>query len=175
MEIRLAEFRDLNACFAIDDTFETEYVWQMEENSRQGSIGVSFQLTHLPRPMRVSKIISTDELAVNFQNGGTLFVAEDGDVRGYLDVTAHEWNQVAYINNLAVSPAYRRIGIGSRLMRAAIDWAREQRLRVALLDTSTKDHPAIALYQKHGFSFCGFNDQLYPNRDIALYFSLNLR
>jgi hypothetical protein len=46
---------------------------------------------------------------------------------------------------------------------------------VILLDTPTKAHPAICLYQKHGFVFCGFNDQLYPNRDIAMFFALSLR
>ena len=44
-----------------------------------------------------------------------------------------------------------------------------------MLDTPTKDYPAICFYQKHGFAFCGFNDQLYPNHDIALLFALSLR
>jgi len=175
MEIRLANLADLNACFAIDDSFETEYVWQMEERNSEGNISIGFRLTRLPRFMKVSGVISHDDLAYNFQHGGTLFVAEDGAVRGFIDVTASQWNQVAYINNLAVSPAYRRKGVGTRLMRAALDWGRQQKLRVALLDTSTKDYPAICFYQKQGFTFCGFNDQLYPNRDIALFFALSLR
>lgn len=176
MQIRLTDdLRDLNACLAIDDAFETEYVWQMEERSRAGSIAISFRLTRLPRPMRVSNITSRDDLVHNFQHGGALFVADDGAVRGFVDVTASTWNQVAYINNLAVAPAYRRQGVGTLLLRAALAWGRQQNLRLAMLDTSTKAFPAICFYQKHGFAFCGFNDQLYPNRDIALYFALSLR
>ena len=174
MEIRLADLSDLNACLAIEDTFETEYVWQMEEQNRPGSIDVSFRLTRLPRPMRVSNIISRDELIENYQNGGTLLVADDEGVRGYIDIRAHAWNQILYINNLAITASYRRKGVGTRLMRAALDWGRQQKLRAAILDTSTKNYPAICFYQKQGFTFCGFNDQLYPNRDIALFFSINL-
>jgi ribosomal protein S18 acetylase RimI-like enzyme len=125
--------------------------------------------------MKVSGIVSDDDLVHNFQSGGMLLVADEGGVRGFIDVTISEWNQVAQINNLAVLPAYRRRGVGTQLLRAALDWARQRKLRAALLDTSTKDYPAICFYQKQGFAFCGFNDQLYPNRDIALYFALNLR
>jgi ribosomal protein S18 acetylase RimI-like enzyme len=174
MEIRLADLNDLKACLAIDDTFETEYVWQMDEQSHPGNISVGFRVTHLPRPMRVSNVISPDDVMSNLQNGGTLLVADEGGVRGFIDIIAHRWNQVAYINNLAVAPEYRRRGVGTLLMEAALDWARALKLRAAILDTSTKDYPAIAFYQKLGFRFCGFNDQLYPNRDIALFFSLIL-
>ncbi len=175
MHIRLANLSDLNAVLAIDDSFETDYVWQMEEQNRPGLVNVNFRLTRLPRPMRVTDLIVPDDIARNFQNGGTLFVAEEEGILGFIDTAAWDWNQAAYINNFAIAPAYRRRGIGTALMRAALDWARAQKLRVAMLDTSTKDHPAICFYQKHGFQLCGYNDQLYPNRDIALYFALNLR
>lgn len=175
MEIRLANLGDLNACLAIDDSFETEYVWQMEERNSAGDISIGLHRARLPRPMRVGGIVSRDDLLYNFQHGGALFVADDGEVRGYVDVTESAWNQVAYINNLAVAPAFRRKGVGALLMHAALDWGREKKLRAAMLDTSTKDHPAISFYQKHGFMLCGFNDMLYPNRDIALLFALSLR
>ena len=175
MEIRSANLGDLNACFAIDDSFETEYVWQMEERNGAGDIAIGFHLAHLPRAMKVGSSISRDELTYNFQHGGALFVADDGKVCGFVDVTESEWNQAAYIHNLAVGPAYRRKGVGTRLMRAALEWARQKGLRAAMLDTSTKNYPAISFYQKQGFSFCGFNDQLYANRDIAMLFAMSLR
>lgn len=176
MEIRLADLRDLKACVDIDDAYETEYVWQMEEQNRPGNVALNFRVTRLPRPMRVTRTIEPDAVIRNFQSGGMLLVAEEfGNICGLVDVTSQGWNQSAWINNLAVAPAYRRKGVGTRLLRTALDWGREQNLRVALLDTSTKDYPAICLYQKQGFAFCGFNDQLYPNRDIALFFSVSLR
>ncbi len=176
MDIRSGTLADLNACLALDATFETEYVCQMEERAGNGNIVVGFRLTRLPRPMKVSGLVAADEIAQHFLSGGALFVAEaDGALCGFVDVTESAWNQAALINNLAVAPAYRRRGIGAQLVRAAVEWARQQKLRVVLLDTPTKAHPAIGLYQKLGFTFCGFNDQFYPNRDIALFFALNLR
>lgn len=176
VEIRSGTLVDLNACLALDATFETDYVWQMDERASNGNILVGFRLTRLPRPMKVSGILATDDLAQHFLNGGALFVADDnGRVCGFVDVTENAWNQTAQINNLAVAPLYRRRGIGTRLVRAALEWARQKNLRAALLDTPTKAHPAICLYQKLGFTFCGFNDQWYPNRDIALFFALSLR
>ncbi len=175
MEIRLATVADLNACFAIDDSFETEYVWQMEERNTPNGITVNFHTARLPRSMRVTGVNSRDDLLNNYQRGGAVYVADDGVVRGFVDVMASPWNQVALIGNLAVTPFYRRKGLGTRLMRAALDWGRQQQLRTAVMDVSTKDYPAICFCQKQGFSFCGFNDQLYPNRDIALLFAVNLK
>ena len=176
MEIRPGSLADLNVCVTLDTSFETEYVWQMDEHAANAAITIGFHLTRLPRPMKVTGVISPDGVSNNFMNGGTLLVAEErGKVCGFVDVTLGESNQAALINNLAVASAYRRQGIGSRLLRAALDWGRQRKVRAALLDTSTKAHPAICLYQKHGFTFCGFNDQLYPNRDIAMFFALSLR
>ena len=130
MEIRLAELVDLNACLTMDDSFETDFVWQMDEQARPGNISVNFRLTRLPRPMRVAHVISTDDMIQNYHSGGSLFVADEGGVRGFVDVTAHIWSQAAYINNLAVAPGYRRKGIGTQLLWAACEWGRQQKLRI---------------------------------------------
>lgn len=176
MEIRLATLADLNACLALDDSFETEYVWQMEERSDVRNITVNLRLTRLPRPMKVRGAVSRDDLVADYQRGDNLWVYAEGSViAGFISAVVEEWNQSANIHNLAVAPAYRRKGIGSALMRTVLEWAHQKKLRVVMLDTSTKNYPAICFYQKHGFTFCGFNDQLYPNRDIAMLFALNLR
>jgi ribosomal protein S18 acetylase RimI-like enzyme len=175
MEIRLATLADLNACLKLDDSFQTEYVWQMDARNDATSLSATFRLTRLPRPMRVTGIISPDEVIYDHQHGGNLWVYDDGGVRGFIGAVVEEWNQSACIHSIAVASAYRRQGIGARLMRTVLDWARQKKLRVALLDTPTKAHPAICFYQKHGFTFCGFSDRMYPNRDIAMLFALNLR
>ncbi len=176
MEIRPATLMDLNVCLAMDDAYESEYVWQMEERNNNGAIAISFRQTRLPRVMKVTGSISRDKLAQNFQQGGKLLVADDGQgVRGFIDLVVSEWNQSLWIDNLLVAPGFRRRGMGGRLMRAALEWARQKQLRVVMLDTSTKNYPAICFFQKYGFSFCGFSDRLYPNYDIAMMFALNLR
>lgn len=176
MEIRPATLADLNVCLGIDDGYESEYVWQVEERNDHGAIAITFRPTRLPRVMKVTGSISRDKVAQNFQSGGNLFVADDGSgVRGFIDLTVSEWNQSLLISGILVAPGFRRRGIGGRLMRAALEWARQKQLRVVLVDTPTKDYPAICFFQKYGFTFCGFSDCLYPNHDIAVMFALNLR
>jgi len=34
----------------------------------------------------------------------------------------------------------------------------------------SKNYPAIQFLTRHGFRFCGYNEQFYRNRDIGLYF-----
>jgi ribosomal protein S18 acetylase RimI-like enzyme len=177
MEIRPASVRDLNACLAIDDGFETDYVWQMEEQRGNGTLTVHFRTARLPRPLRVPATLDRDWLFENFERGECFRVAVDerDQVRGLLDVTTRAWNQTAALNHLIVAPAFRRRGLGSQLLAAGIEWAREQGWRVMMVETQTKNYPAISFYQKQGFVFCGFNDQYYTNRDIAVFFALKLR
>ena len=65
---------------------------------------------------------------------------------------------------------YRRQQIGTMLIRQARQWAKEQGLQGLLLEATTKNYPALCLYEKLGFQFCGFNDHYYENQDIALFF-----
>lgn len=175
MDIRPAALVEMNRCLALDDSFETEYVWQMEQKSDAKQISVWFKLTRLPRPMRVSMGISRDQVSENFVANKNLLVADDGKIRGYVDFSESEWNETVTINNLLVAQDYRRKGLGTKLAQEALNWGRRRKSRIAIASTTTKNYPAICLLQKLGFSFCGFNDQFYPNRDIALTFALNLR
>ncbi len=174
MVIRPARPSDLEACLAIDDTFETEFVWQMDERITPSQISANFRLTRLPRAMRVRDSVTREGLTSSFKNGDTILVADDGAVRGYLDAARAQASGALYIKRLVVSPIARRQGVGAQLLAIVLERARKEKLRAAMLHTSTKAYPAICFLQKHGFAFCGFNDQLYPNRDIALYFAIGL-
>ncbi len=176
MNIRSAQARDLDACLALDPSYETDYVWQMETTRPAGAVSIAFRETRLPRTMRVSGTPVRDLVSEHFELGECFLVAEEENViRGYLDMTADRWKQIAWLNHLTVASDRRRRGMGSGLLRAGLDWAREQGLSTIMAETSTKNHPASALCQKHGFTFCGFNERYYSNRDIAIFFALVLR
>ncbi len=175
MEIRPATLVELNRCLGLDDSFETEYVWQMEQKNDAKQISVGFKLTRLPRPMRVSMGISRDQVSEDFMAGKNFLVADDGKIRGYIDFCESEWNETLMVNNLLVVQDARRQGLGTKLLREALSRGRKENSRFAFATASTKNYPAICLLQKQGFAFCGFNDQYYPNRDIALTFALSLK
>jgi ribosomal protein S18 acetylase RimI-like enzyme len=176
MNIRSAQVRDLDACLALDESYETEYVWQMETTRAPGSVQLAFRTSRLPRAMRVTTHSPRDLLADHFEQGGCVFVAEDYPrIAGYMDATIETGERVAWVESLVVASDLRRQKIGSRLLQVTLDWAREKRLRAVMASISTKNYPASAFLQKHGFAFCGFNDRYYDNRDIALFFGCNLR
>lgn len=160
---------------ALDHSYETDHVWQMQERTSSDKTSVLFSVVRLPRPMHVEYARGPDYLIDDWQAGGCFLVAEEGgEIRGYLSVSAQRWHQIGWINNLVVDRPFRKKGIGTSLMKRGIAWGRSLGLDALMLDVQTKNHPAIRFCQKFGFKFCGFNDQYYANRDIALFFALSL-
>lgn len=83
--------------------------------------------------------------------GGQIFFAlADGKAVGTvaledLDIDAFE------LVKMAVSPDFRGLGIGDRLMEACIAYAGERGKTRISLDSNTKQAAAINLYRKYGF------------------------
>ena len=65
-----------------------------------------------------------------------------------------EWrlkDDVAGLKRLRVADDMRRRGVGTRLTQAVIDWCRAHGFRTLVLNTTTPQKPAIALYKRLGF------------------------
>ena len=77
----------------------------------------------------------------------------------------------ARLRRLDVDPAHQRKGIGRRLTQAAIDWAGGAGYQRIVLDTTTLQLPAIALYESMGFRRAG--QTRYQQWDL-LWFELAL-
>jgi len=95
------------------------------------------------------------------------FVAVDdgldvGMVRGAPDETRVD---TAWLLSMWVAPEARRMGVGGRLVGAVIDWARSIGARRLLLDVGDGQAPAIALYERKGFSPNGEVGSLPPPRE----------
>ncbi|MEM3566469.1 MAG: GNAT family N-acetyltransferase [Candidatus Bathyarchaeia archaeon] len=103
------------------------------------------------------------------------FVAEEsGEIVGFSRVHFYRWNKSAYVISLLVDAGYRRRGIGSLLLKAMEDFARENGARVLMFDTAIDNIPALNLYLKNGFRICGYNEKLYDNAKTALYLAKEL-
>jgi GNAT superfamily N-acetyltransferase len=176
MNIRLAELADLNQCYDLDGSYTTSYVWQMQARENERSVEARFDTVRLPRPMKVAYPRHQDELLPNWRQGECFLVAADssGQSVAFLDMAVQAWHGVGWIRNFIVHRNYRRQGVATALLRAARHWALDNELRKLMLETQTKNYPAICFAQKHGFIFCGYNDRYYNNGDIAVFFSLNL-
>jgi ribosomal-protein-alanine N-acetyltransferase len=102
------------------------------------------------------------------------WVAErDGIVVGFLigRVAADEIE----ILNMAVSPAYRRNGIASKLLGFALEFSRTAGCSRAYLEVRASNPWAIGLYARHGFTECGRRRRYYRDPDDdALILSLRV-
>ncbi len=65
------------------------------------------------------------------------------------------------ITNFAVDEAYRRKGIGTRLLKYMIDDAKDNQINAITLEVRVSNSPAIALYEKNGFKSEGIRPGFY--------------
>ncbi|MCP4543258.1 MAG: GNAT family N-acetyltransferase [Chloroflexi bacterium] len=176
MQVRPAEPRDLEACVALNHSYTTDHVWQMDTRGENGLLTTTFRLVRLPRETRVNYPLQGDYMLVSWRRRDGFMVAEDGEgICGYVTLTAHVEHGIAWIGDLVVDLPQRRRGIGTLLLQAAVRWGQDQNLVRLVAKVQTKNHPATQFYQSHGLTFCGYNDHYWPNQDIALFFGKSLR
>ena len=176
LTIREAREEDLATCLQLDLSYETDYVWQMDVRDDTGAIAISFRTVRLPRPMRVVYPRDQEALTLAWQKRDCFLVAEtSGVVRGYLVMRYDAGPANAWITDIAVGRTWRRQKFATALYAEAHNRAREQKLLRITVETQTKNYPGICYCQKHGLTFCGFNDRYYPNHDIAIFFGQNVR
>jgi GNAT superfamily N-acetyltransferase len=87
---------------------------------------------------------------------GLIFVARSGpEIRGMVSllftVSTAEGGAVGWLEDMIVHPEHRGEGIGTRLLTAAIDYARQASLRRLTLLTDNSNTTAQQFYQHHGF------------------------
>lgn len=82
-----------------------------------------------------------------------LIAESDGDVVGNVLVNVDRTATTGHIGMLSIllAQGWRDIGIGSELVRAAQDWARERGLRKVSLGVFPDNARAIAVYERCGF------------------------
>ena len=94
---------------------------------------------------------------------------------GYVAARFRAGDPCAYLQSLTVDPAYRRQGIGSRLLGEACRWAAQEGAGRLLADAGARNHPALRLLRRAGFTFCGFNDRCYLKDEVAVFLSVDVR
>lgn len=102
-----------------------------------------------------------------------LAAEEDGALVGYagMQIVLDE----GYITNIATALTHRRRGVGALLLAALRRIALAKKLTFLTLEVRRSNAPAIALYQKHGFSLVGERPGYYEKpREDALLMTLHL-
>ena len=93
-----------------------------------------------------------------------VFVAEDGDcIVGRLSLSRDPHPASRHVADLGlmVAATHRRQGVGTALLREAVAWSRESRIRKLELHVFPWNEPALGLYESFGFVREGYRKRQY--------------
>ncbi|HET7012256.1 MAG TPA: GNAT family N-acetyltransferase [Anaerolineales bacterium] len=173
--IRQAISTDIAQLAAIDHSYSTDHVWQMILAGEPGDVNVAFREVRLPRAMRVNYPRDPQRLIDEWTKRSAVLMAEtEGEACGYVALIPATAPGAQWVSDMAVGLRHRRQGVGTRLVGAAIEWARAREFSRLFVEMQSKNFPAIMLVRKLGFVFSGYSDHYYPDEDISLFFSIDL-
>jgi ribosomal protein S18 acetylase RimI-like enzyme len=124
-----------------------------------GSVALEQMLEHKfgvwnARDWKARKADHIDDDVVACAEG--CFVAErEGELMGYVTIRLDRLNGKGRIPNLAVVEAARGLGLGRRLIMHAIDYMREQGMKIAQIETMASNAIGQHLYPSCGFEEVG--------------------
>jgi streptothricin acetyltransferase len=169
-EINARNVSDVGKCDA-EFTIDSKLILQVV----QGQISYSIQ----PLPMTKKRYAQDDidyTVYINASDKTVFFAYLEGRLAGQI-ILRKNWNQYAYIEDIAVDAGFRRRGVGRALIKQAMGWSHERNLAGIMLETQDNNLSACKFYERCGFQLAGFDRDLYkginPHTDeVALYWYL---
>ena len=134
---------------------------------RQGS---NFNVSFVKKPFDAPYEKMPDEYDKLFQHWWDNVQAwgiEDGEnLAAAIETCVEVWNNRLRVTELWVDDKYRRMGIATALMDAAIKRAKDEGRRAVVLETQSRNEGAIGFYLNYGFTLGGFDACAYRNNDL---------
>jgi putative acetyltransferase len=96
------------------------------------------------------KVLRDPQASIIDQGGQIVFAVDAGVPIGTV-AAVHVSDSLYELAKMAVAPSHQRHGLGERLGRAAIDWARDAGGTLMFLETNSALDNAIRLYERLGF------------------------
>ena len=134
----------------------------------------SLREVRLPRSVRLEYPRPAKELPDTWHIRPMLSAMIGMEAVAYIRFTDQIIPHAVWITDVVVGRPLRRQGLARKLMGAAEAWGVQRGLRRAVIEVQSKNQPAIRMILKMGFEFCGYNDQYYATRDVALFFVRSL-
>jgi RimJ/RimL family protein N-acetyltransferase len=116
--------------------------------------------------------VDIESRAAKFDLAGFFLAEADGQIVGSLNLAVSRFGFGEI--GMGVARPWRGCGIGSALMKTAIQWAREQGLHKLSLDVFPHNTAAIALYRKFGFIEEGRREKHYRRASGELWDSIEM-
>lgn len=139
-----------------------------------GMIIERMNVSHVPQVAQLEKLCFSDPWSENsvsseLKNKLALWLVaeENGTVAGYIG--SQTCGEESDVMNVAVHPDFRRRGIAEALVNALVEELKAIGSHCLTLEVRASNAPAIALYEKMGFSEIGRRKNYYRNpREDAL-------
>lgn len=176
IQIRPTVATDLPRLMGIDHSIVSEAVWQLEFRRDTGQVSTTFREVRLPRAIQVAYPHNHFALADDWVRRSMMYTAlVQTEPVGYISLLERGTASTVWVMDLVTDAKSRRRGVASALLAAGQAWAESRAHRRIIIEAQSKNVPAIRLAQKSGFEFCGYNDQYYINKDVALFFAKVLK
>ena len=94
-------------------------------------------------------------------------IVENEKLVACIETAVEGWSNRLRVTELWVDNDYRRKGIATALMDIAVQRAKDEKRRVIMLETQSRNEGAIAFYFAYGFTLIGFDACAYQNNDLS--------
>ena len=156
--------KDECSSLVLDYAYRFSKYYDLTVSHRADSWRIELGLKALPGPVEKG---FKERLFSDHVEDPRLFVARiGGEEVGWIELGYHGWNNRMRVWNMLVKEPYRRMGIGTLLMRRAEKASRERGARMLVLETQSCNVSAIGFYLRYGFSLIGFDSAAYTNDDV---------
>ncbi|AKI96656.1 GNAT family N-acetyltransferase [Kosmotoga pacifica] len=143
--------------------YESNYYYDIEVRKETDGWKISLKLKRFKEPFRK---VHMEKLIDYYKKDTLIYVAEvDGKEAGIIQFGGI-WDGSVRIWDIYVWKEFKRMGIGTALMRKAEEIASSWGARRLVLETQTSNYVAIKFYESCGFQLCGFDLSSYSNTDV---------
>jgi ribosomal protein S18 acetylase RimI-like enzyme len=157
---------DRSGVEAIDTSFETPTVYEVVTTPRK------IELVERTLEAPLTKRYSIREVFAPWASWEVGWVAEDDGIHGFATVEYEPWHTRLVLWFLYIAPAWRRRGVARALLDEVDAYGREVGANHVWLETSNVNVPAVAAYERLGFSLCGADRLFYGKYmpgEMAIY------
>lgn len=131
------------------DQIEIQPVTAVDQHAFLKALNAAYADYYVPiqmAPASLAELVQRESIDLD---GSAAAIYQDNVIG--MGLLAHR-EQRGWIGGMGVVPAYRRRGVGRKIMHYLLDQARDLRLTTVQLEVITQNTPAYNLYQSLGFS-----------------------
>jgi ribosomal protein S18 acetylase RimI-like enzyme len=156
--------RDDECLPTLQDKYTTDSYYDLVVTREHGSWGFKLCLKPFEKPLE--KSYTGKFFEAHLEEPMVFAVLLNGGQVGWIELGYDKWNNRMRVWEFLVEEKSRRKGIGTVLMKHAVEVARQKGARMLVLETQSCNTPAIKFYVKQGFDLIGFDMAAYSNEDI---------